>query len=82
MPVVKRPDAPRAEARPKGPPTISIRKPLPKQDTLIALITDLIKNKKLVYLSVDSGRISYEYIAGPEDLGESVVKWYLDQFKR
>lgn len=79
MPVVRRGDEPKSEAKVTRKPIVSIRKPIPKKlDDLIALITNLLRNKKVTYLSLDAERISYDYI--PEGDVDETVEWFLQNF--
>lgn len=81
MPVVKRPDVgEKTPARGSKKTTISIRRPLPKTtEGIIELISNLIRNRNITYMWLDSKTMSYDYIS--DILPEETVKWYLEKHK-
>lgn len=77
MPLVRDPSyGPKEVTARKTVPKVSISRPLPKkEDALIALISSLIKNRKLLYLRIDHKMISYDYLA--DDVAEEALEWLL-----
>lgn len=77
MPLVKDPSyGKESPAAQKPVPKVSITRPLPKkEDALIALITSLIKNRKLIYLRVNHREINYDYLA--DDIAEEALQWLM-----